>query len=578
MITYNKFATENDYNSFRYDLLLWTEETGEIKNNPYLDGRQIPTVGVGINLRAGKNLDEVLREMGFNPYIKESNEEKYIKQIRSAIYKTYSKGQDEILQENLNKIMSDWSKDDNVKARDNKEKRPEFRLDDNEIKRVFDKIAPNYENKVNNWINRHGLNIERFSYERAVLLSMAYNSPALLGPNLAKAIKEGNRQEASLQIMHESNKKNEKGVAKRYLLAGMVFGPFNDLKNITDAEKKQFVEMRKNHTGKEQLFGATGSRKINGQRIPTAAAKDYRPFIAQYLKDRILNLTPEEFLAYAEYPLKTKDKTRTQKKLAFDVDNITPDGTSSANPEQTPEYSIYPASYLRKVAFGGLNAIDERKNEMREWYSKNKGEPLAESMIEVAAGFSHLTDDEQKIFINNAVLTKERQDLNKETQQRNEVAEAYGYNRFYARIPNFLKNRHQKDYDQWGRDLEQKDSDLSKREMENRPEMEKVLAKVNTPEFQEKKAQTLSEFKTSEAERLKDLAALDKEWDSFAGQKFCINRLIEKLPAKIGDMGIVVKGDPKDIDNLLSQSKQIGAQTEPVIQMARQYDRGLQYT
>jgi hypothetical protein len=241
-------------------------------------------------------------------------------------------------------------------------------------------------------------------------------------------------------------------------------------------------------------------------------------------------------------------------------------------------YQTVSARELRKIAFEGLAAIDERKNEMREWYSKNKGEPLAESMIEVAAGFSHLTDDEQKTFINNAVLAKERGDLNKETQQRNEIAEAYGYNRFYARIPNFLKNRRQKDYDQWGRELEQKDSDLSKREMENRPEMEKVLAKVNTPEFQEKKAQTFSEFKTSEAERLKDLAALDKEWDSFAGQKFCINRLIDKLPAKIGDMGIVVKGDPKDIDNLLSQSKQIGAQTEPVIQMARQYERGIERT
>jgi hypothetical protein len=260
------------------------------------------------------------------------------------------------------------------------------------------------------------------------------------------------------------------------------------------------------------------------------------------------------------------------------INNPQTSGNISQNAGQTPEYSIYPASELRKIAFAGLDAIEERKNEMREWYSINSGKPLAESMIEVAAGFSHLTDDEQKTFINNAVLTKERQDLNKETQQRNEIAEAYGYNRFYAKIPNFLKNRHQKDYDQWGRELEQKDSDLSKREMENRPEMEKVLAKVNTPEFQEKKAQTFSEFKTSEAERLKDLAALDKEWDSFAGQKFCINRLIEKLPAKIGNMGIVVKGDPKDIDNLLSQSKQIGAQTEPAIQMARQYERGIERT
>ena len=140
-----------------------------------------------------------------------------------------------------------------------------------------------------------------------------------------------------------------------------------------------------------------------------------------------------------------------------------------------------------------------------------------------------------------------------------------------------MKNKHQKEYDQWGRDLEQKELDLGRREAENRPEMEKVLAKVRTPEFQEKRAQTLNEIKTSEAKRIRDLAALDKEWDSFTGRRFSINRLMDKLPKSIGNMGIKVKGDPADIDNLLAQSKQIGAQTEPAIQMARQYGRGMEY-
>jgi|WetSurMetagenome_2_1015567.scaffolds.fasta_scaffold00031_40 hypothetical protein len=578
MIAYNRFKSEKDYNSFRYDLLLWTEEAGTIKNNPYLDGRKIPTMGVGINLRVSDNLDEVLKEMGFNPKNKELNERKYIKQIRSAIFKTYSKGQDEILQKNLNKIMSDWAKDDKVIAHEGMGKRSQFRLDDNEIKRVFDKIAPNYENKVNNWINRHDLNIERFSYERAVLLSMAYNSPKLLGPKLAKAVKEGNRQEASLQIMHESNKKNGKGVAKRYLLVGMIFGPFNDLKNITEAEKKEFAEMRKSFAGKEQLFGAAGSRKINGQRIPSAAAKDYREFITKYLNDRDLNLTPEEFLAYAEYPGKAKDKTKAHKKVAFDTENILPDIEPLASQDQRGEYSIYPASELRKVAFAGLDAIEVRKEVMRGLFSQNWGKPLEEPVIEMGAVFHHLTDDEQKTAITGAKLMKEREDLNKETQRRNEIAEAYGYNRFYAKIPNFMKNRHQKDYDQWGRELEKKELDLSTREMENRPEMEKVLAKVRTSEFRDKTAQTLSEFRTSEAERIKELATLDKEWNSFEGQKFCINRLIDQLPKSIGNMAVQVKGDPKDIDNLLKQSDQIAAQTEPAIEMARQYDRGMQYT
>jgi hypothetical protein len=50
------------------------------------------------------------------------------------------------------------------------------------------------------------------------------------------------------------------------------------------------------------------------------------------------------------------------------------------------------------------------------------------------------------------------------------------------------------------------------------------------------------------------------------------------LPARISNMGINVKGDPTDIDNLLAQSKQIEAQTEPAIQMSRQYERGIERT
>jgi|WetSurMetagenome_2_1015567.scaffolds.fasta_scaffold00104_39 GH24 family phage-related lysozyme (muramidase) len=439
--------------------------------------------------------------------------------------------------------------------------------------------------------------------------------------------------------LNNVQKKYRNGIAKRRYMQGNFIGYYYDPANPTKEEIQNVLKLQKER-GKyiaeyEKLYGRQIARANEefGELFDTAKLDEVQPFRESI---NIANIAKDGKLAKAEIPDKAPDmpelpalnpvpsakgplqpegdilskigemgqsmhdsdvdaaKAQAQipEILGILLDKMFMPANSDASElsplktdhqqtmnqpmEHTNGYHTVSASELREIAFEGLAAIDERKNEMREWYSKNKGEPLAESMIEVAAAFSHLTDGEQKTSINNAVLTKEREDLNKEIQQRNEIAEAYGYNRFYARIPNFLKNRHQIDYDQWGRELEQKDSALSKREMENSPEMEKVLAKVNTPEFQEKKAQTLSEFKTSEAERLKDLAALDKEWDSFAGQKFCINRLIEKLPAKIGDMGIVVKGDPTDIDNLFSQSKQIGAQTEPAIQMTRQYERGME--
>jgi hypothetical protein len=252
--------------------------------------------------------------------------------------------------------------------------------------------------------------------------------------------------------------------------------------------------------------------------------------------------------------------------------------TMNQSMEQDNGYQTVSAGELRKVACDGLKEIEERKEEMRDLYTKNWGKPQAEPIIEMAAVFHHLSYDEQKTALTGAKLMKEREDLGKETQQRNEVAEAYGYNRFYAKIPNFMKDRHQKEYDQWGRELDRKELDLSKREAENKPGMDRVMAKTRTAEFQEKAAQTLAEFKTSETQRIKDLAALDKEWDTFEGRKFCINRLKDKLPERIGNMGVKVKGDPTDIDNLLKQSARIAAQTEPAIEMTRQYDRGMQWS
>jgi hypothetical protein len=252
--------------------------------------------------------------------------------------------------------------------------------------------------------------------------------------------------------------------------------------------------------------------------------------------------------------------------------------TSNHTGDYDNAYRIVPVRELRETASNALYSMYSRDLEIRKFIKENYGKPMNEAEIEESAVFSHLTREEQGAVKTAAKLTKERTELDKQTQQRNEIAEAYGYNRFYARIPNFLKNKHQKSYDQWGRELEQKDLDLSRREEANRPEIEKALAKISAPEFQEKKAQTAKEIRASDKERLNKLEAMSSERETFMDQKFSISRLLDKLPARIGDMGIKVKGDPTDIDNLLAQSKQIGTQTEPLIQMARQYGRGIEWT
>jgi len=246
--------------------------------------------------------------------------------------------------------------------------------------------------------------------------------------------------------------------------------------------------------------------------------------------------------------------------------------------EQRNDSSIVPVGELRKTASDALYAIYTRELEIRKFINENYGEPMSAAEIETAAVFRHLTEEEQGTLETAAKLTKEREELGKQTQRRDEIAEAYGYNRFYAKIPNFLKNDHQKRYDRWGRELEKNEIELTKREEANRPEIEKALAKISAPEFQEKKTLTAKEIKASDIERIKKLDSMGREWETFSGRRFSINYLKDKLPDKIRDMGIKVKGDHKDINNLLAQSDHITAQTKPAIEITRQYERGLEYT
>ena len=65
MLTYHSLST-NDYNALRYRVLVNVEETGDPKEDAYLDSKGIPTIGIGFNLRTDLVRRAVLRELGFN--------------------------------------------------------------------------------------------------------------------------------------------------------------------------------------------------------------------------------------------------------------------------------------------------------------------------------------------------------------------------------------------------------------------------------------------------------------------------------------------------------------------------------
>lgn len=60
-------------------------------------------------------------------------------------------------------------------------------------------------------------------YERLALISLAYNHPALIGPNLTKHIKAGDKKAVMDEIIHRSNLHKSKGIANRRELEAAMF-------------------------------------------------------------------------------------------------------------------------------------------------------------------------------------------------------------------------------------------------------------------------------------------------------------------------------------------------------------------
>lgn len=77
------------------------------------------------------------------------------------------------------------------------------------------------------------------SAERAVLVSFAYNQPALLGDNLINAIKAGNRAAAWFEIRYNSNG-NVEASNRRYIESAL-FGLYQDVSNVSASEAQDII-------------------------------------------------------------------------------------------------------------------------------------------------------------------------------------------------------------------------------------------------------------------------------------------------------------------------------------------------
>lgn len=94
-------------------------------------------------------------------------------------------------------------------------------LDDSQVRRLFDHTIQESENIVSKKFG-NGLPEHR----RMALVSMAFNGPALLGPNITKMITGGDYHGATNAILYHSNARKNKGLAaRRYQEAALFVGP-----------------------------------------------------------------------------------------------------------------------------------------------------------------------------------------------------------------------------------------------------------------------------------------------------------------------------------------------------------------
>ena len=104
-----------------------------------------------------------------------------------------------------------------------------------EAKLLLLQTYPKYESVVN------VLNIP-ISSERVALVSLSYNSPALIGSNLKNAIGSSNRAEAWYEVRYQSNGGQDKnGIAKRRFYEAELFGLYDS--TLNEEEAKQIAAM-----------------------------------------------------------------------------------------------------------------------------------------------------------------------------------------------------------------------------------------------------------------------------------------------------------------------------------------------
>jgi hypothetical protein len=259
--------TTSAYRKAGFDLLLNLEGS---TRRAYLDtaADPAPTIGIGFNLRY--NLEPVLKAItgtGWSAVLQAK--------LKAVIDQSYAKGDATLLNSRLDAVMADWNA-----TRDPGVPKTFGFSSDAKIQTALTALSPRYEAVIDKWLP----DIPN-STERAVLFSMAYNAPSLLGPKLKAAILAGDRAEAWYEIRYNSNGSGHAGIANRRYVEAEHFKLFAKAGAATTAEALDAGLMYTAHRQKilsyEDRFDADDAGRIKGFEGIDAIFQEYAPAIAR---------------------------------------------------------------------------------------------------------------------------------------------------------------------------------------------------------------------------------------------------------------------------------------------------------
>ena len=266
MLTFSGLSTAA-YRKAGFDLLLTLEGS---TRRAYLDtaADPAPTIGIGFNLRY--NLEPVLKAItgaGWDAALQAK--------LQAVIDRSYARGETALLNGRLDKVMADWNA-----TRDSSVPKTFGFSSDAEIAAALTAISPRCEAAIDNWLSA----IPQSS-ERAVLFSLAYNAPALLGPKLKAAILDGDRAEAWYEIRYNSNGSGHAGIANRRYVEAEKFKLFAKDGTATTAEALDAGLMYTAHRAKilayESRFDADDAGRIKGFAGVDAILQEIAPAITR---------------------------------------------------------------------------------------------------------------------------------------------------------------------------------------------------------------------------------------------------------------------------------------------------------